>query len=180
MGEKLLPLAVDLDGTLVKADVTYKGFVLFLKQHPFKIFMLLFWWLKSRAYLKKRLAESVRLDVTQLPYHREFLKYLQGQHQKGREIILATAADQKIASEIAHHIGLFKSVLASDGILNLKSHAKAEKLVELYGQDGFVYAGNARADLPVWAAAKEAVAVNAPQWLVDKQRATGKPMRVFE
>jgi phosphoserine phosphatase len=178
--EKILPLAVDLDGTLIKTDVFYETFVLFLKQHPFKVFMLVLWWLKARAYLKKRLAESVTLDPASLPYHKNFLAYLKQEHLKGRKIVLATAADLKIAVAISNYIGIFDSVLASNGVINLKSHAKAGKLVELYGKNGFVYAGNARADLPVWAAAKETVIVNAPQWLIDKQRATGKPMQVFE
>jgi len=179
VSEKFLPLAVDLDGTLIKTDVFYKTTLLFLKQYPFKAFLLLLWWLKSRAYLKKRLAESVYLDVTKLPYHQEFLKYLYREHKKGRKIILATAADKKIAHDIANHLGIFNKVLASDGFTNLKSYAKARKLVELYGQEGFIYAGNARADLPVWAASKKAIIVAAPQWLVNKQQGTGKSFKIF-
>lgn len=180
MTEKALPLAVDLDGTLIKTDVFYETFVLFLKQHPFKAIKMLLWWLKARAYLKKRLAESVNLDPAWLPYNEKFLVYLKQEYLNGRKIILATAADQKIALAISDYLGIFDDVLASDGVTNLKSYAKAKKLIGLYGEEGFVYAGNARADLPVWAAAKAAIVVNAPQWLIDRQRATGKPMQVFE
>ncbi|MBL0941539.1 MAG: hypothetical protein IBJ00_02250 [Alphaproteobacteria bacterium] len=180
MNVKILPLAVDLDGTLIKTDVFYETFILFLKQHPFKIIAMLIWWLKARAYLKKRLAESVNLDPALLPYHKTFLNFLKQEHLKGRKIILATAADQKIALAISNYLGIFDCVLASDGTVNLKSYVKARKLVGLYGEEGFVYAGNARADLPVWAVAKEAIIVNAPRWVIDKQRATGKPAHIFK
>jgi hypothetical protein len=178
--KKLLPFAVDLDGTLIKTDVFYETFILFLKQHPFKILKLLVWGIKGRAYLKKCLAQCINLDPALLPYHQRFLTYLKDEHQKGREIILATAADKKIASNIANYLGIFNQVLASDGMINLKSHAKAEKLIAIYGKEGFVYAGNARADLPVWFAAKEVIIVNAPQWLIKRQKATGKSIRIFE
>ena len=50
--------------------------------------------------------------------------------------------------------------MASDGTTNLKGQTKAEALVEKFGDKGFAYAGDSQADLPVWEAASEAIAVD--------------------
>jgi len=50
-------------------------------------------------------------------------------------------------------------------------HAKAEALVERYGERGFDYLGNHRVDLPVWKHAAGAVVVNASESLANQARA---------
>ena len=50
-------------------------------------------------------------------------------------------------------------MIASDGVTNLAGQAKADALVRAFGAKGFDYVGDSVADLPVWAAAREAIAV---------------------
>src|ERR1019366_4367302 len=63
-------------------------------------------------------------------------------------IVLATGAHQNFATRVAEHLGLFDEVLSSDGRENLVGANKARLLAARY--PGFHYAGNSRADLPVW------------------------------
>jgi hypothetical protein len=70
-------LAVDLDGTLVKSDLLLESLVIYLKQNPSRIFRVLCWLIKGRAYLKQQLALRVPLDVDILPYREELLSYLE-------------------------------------------------------------------------------------------------------
>jgi len=65
-------------------------------------------------------------------------------------LVLATAADRRIAQKIADHLSIFDEVIASDGRNNLGGAAKAEALVERFGSKGFIYAGNASTDVAVW------------------------------
>src|SRR5579875_2030880 len=116
---------------------------------------------RGNACLKAQLAGRWDFDPALLPYHLEFLAYLQEQKTRGRFLVLATAADQAIARKIADHLGLFDEVIASDGRRNLGGEAKAAALVERFGAHGFVYAGNARSDLAVWRVAAAAVVVGA-------------------
>jgi 4-hydroxybenzoate polyprenyltransferase len=74
-------------------------------------------------------------------------------------LVLVTAADRRIAEALAARTDLFDEVLASDGVLNLKGQAKATALVARFGQGGFDYVGDARVDLPVWQAARQAIVV---------------------
>lgn len=102
----------------------------------------------------------VTIDVTRLPYNGPFIEFLRNEKARGRRLVLATAAHKEIAESVAAHLGIFDEVLASDGSRNLKGKAKALALVDRFGEDGFVYAGNSTSDMPVWQAAKAALLVN--------------------
>ena len=73
-------------------------------------------------------------------------------------IVLATAADAVLAGQLAARLGCFDQMFASDGEQNLKGAAKAELLSQTF-PDGFIYAGDSKADLAVWARAAGIVLV---------------------
>jgi 4-hydroxybenzoate polyprenyltransferase len=155
-----LPLCVDLDGTLVRSDTLVEGFCA-LATDP-RVFGALRRLANGRAAFKQAVAAGVRLDPAMLPYNETILAYLRTQKAAGRRLILATAADQRIAHVIAAHLGIFDEVIASDGTNNLKGAAKARALTDRFGVKGFVYAGNAISDLPIWRQAAAVIVVNAP------------------
>ena len=157
----MVPLCVDLDGTLIKNDTTYAALFNLLRKNPLNIFRCLAWLLKGRAHCKQQLAQRTELDPKRLPYNLPFLAFLKEEKQKGRLIYLATAADQKIADRIAEHVGLFDGVIASNGNINLKSHAKRAELDKRFGIHQYDYAGNDTPDLIVWKHARKAIVVNA-------------------
>ena len=161
MKQRSIPLCVDLDGTLVRTDTLLESLLRLFKQAPLSLPLLPVWLLRGRAYFKRQLAARIRLDAATLPYHAEFLAWLREEHGRQRELVLCTAADQEIAQAVARHTGLFSRVLSSDGAENLKSERKRAKLVELFGERGYDYAGDAAADLPVWRSARRAVIVGA-------------------
>ncbi len=161
-------VVVDLDGTLVKTDLLLECFLVLLKKTPYLVFCLPFWLLKGKAYLKQKIAGRVSLDAGTLPFREDVLDYLKAQRAAGRSIVLATAADVRIARQVADHLKLFDLVLASDGITNLSGEAKRKRIVSEFGEKGFDYIGNDRNDLAVWASARKAIVVN-PGGLVESQ-----------
>lgn len=165
MMEKRLPICVDLDGTLIQGDVLNESLEIFLKNWPWKIFLLPFWLLKGRAFLKKKVAERVDLEIEKLALNEEFYRYLLGLKKQGHILYLITAADEKYARQVAQTYPLFEEVMSSRGKENLRSRNKAEALVRRFGEKGFVYAGNSRHDLPVWRRAGGVIAVNLPWYL---------------
>jgi 4-hydroxybenzoate polyprenyltransferase len=160
-----IPLVVDLDGTLAKTDLLVESFFALLKQNLLYIFVFPFWLLKGKAFLKRQIGKRVTLDVSILPYHRELLDHLKIQHAQGCRLVLATATDERIAWQVADHLRLFDMVLASNGTLNLSGPFKRDRLVAVFGEKGFDYAGNSRRDLAVWAAARKAIIVNSSRRL---------------
>ena len=151
-----VPLCVDLDGTLILSDSLHEALLRLVKIRPRSLLLLPFWLLQGRAQMKRKIAESVTLDASSLPYRQEVVRFLNEQHELGRTLVLATAADEKIAEGVAAHLGIFSNVVASDGKRNLKGSEKGAALAHIYGSRGFDYLGNSRADIPVWAEAKQA------------------------
>ncbi len=156
-----IPLVVDLDGTLIRSDLMWESLARRLRRNPFAIFQILFWWSRGRARLKQKLAEKVQVAPEKLPLNEKFLAWLREEKISGRQIILATASDLKMAQPIARHIGIFDEVLASDGKTNLRSENKLRALTEKFGERSFDYAGNSAADFAVWRGSRQAVVVNA-------------------
>jgi 4-hydroxybenzoate polyprenyltransferase/phosphoserine phosphatase len=156
----MCPLVVDLDGTLIKTDLLIESLARLLRQRPLAFFALPLWLLRGRAYLKHAIAERVELDPTLLPYRSALLEYLRAEHDKGRPVVLATASDERLAQQVADHLKIFDLVLASDGDVNLSGERKRARLVSLFGERGFDYAGNESRDLAVWSSARKAIVVD--------------------
>jgi 4-hydroxybenzoate polyprenyltransferase/phosphoserine phosphatase len=174
-----VPLAVDLDGTLIRTDMMWESLVRLLRRNPFKAFLSLFALLRGRALFKQLIAAQVQVDPANVPYHAAFLDWLKNQKAAGRKLVLATASDRHMAQPIATHVGLFDDVMASDGKINLRNAAKRRALNDRFGERGYDYAGNSHDDLGVWPAAREAIVVNASTSLAQKAAAITKVGATF-
>ncbi len=155
----LVPLAVDLDGTLIATDLLWEAIILLLRRNPLFLFMLPFWAMQGSCVLKANLAQRVEIDVAALPYRADFLAFLRAEHAKGRKLYLATGSAQLFADRVAGHLGIFEGVLASSDSVNLTSSRKAAALNSMFGQAGYDYAGNSRSDLAVFDAARASIIV---------------------
>ena len=180
MGEVTnLPLAVDLDGTLIFTDMSRITFRRVLLPR----FWLLPWMLyldltNRRARWKQILGRKLKFDPAELEYNEPFLAWLKEQKATGREIVLCTASEESVAQQIADYVGLFDDVMGSDGVTNLRMEAKGKALAERYGKGQFAYAGNSSHDLKTWPYAGEVIVVNASQETIN---ALGdRPSLVFE
>lgn len=160
MSDKLTPLCVDLDGTLIRSDVLVESLLLLMKQRPWTCFLIPLWLLRGRSVLKEEIAKQVDLDVATLPYQAALVEFLKKEHAAGRSIVLVTASHRKFADGVARHLGVFTHVHATEDGNNLAGRTKRDLLLLHYGQKGFDYAGNSRADFPVWSMAREAIVVN--------------------
>ncbi len=172
-------LVVDLDGTLIRTDMLVESASQFLIQHPFQFFKPLLWLMRGKAVLKTELAHRVHLDVTALPYNADLLDWLRAEKLTGRRLVLATASHRVLAEQVAQHLNLFDEVLATQGDINLKSTAKAQALVDRFGEGGFDYVGNDWPDVQVWAKAHTAHVVDAASSLLSRTQAQGNVGQVF-
>jgi 4-hydroxybenzoate polyprenyltransferase/phosphoserine phosphatase len=165
------PLVVDLDGTLLLTDVLHESSVRLLRNRPLQVLALPLQLRAGKAPLKQFIAERVDVQVETLPYNEALLAWLREQRGKGRQLVLCTASNDKFARQVAAHLGIFEEVMASDARDNLGGEQKAAALVQRFGRGGFDYAGNARADLPIWAGARRAIVVSNDQSLVSAVQA---------
>jgi 4-hydroxybenzoate polyprenyltransferase len=154
-------LAVDLDGTLLRSDMLFESFWSAFGRDwrsPFTSMVAL---IDGRTALKRHLAAGSAIDAATLPYDADVVAFVQEWRASGGKTALVTASDQDFAEAVAAHLGIFDEVYGSDGGLNLKGDCKGQFLEARFGFKGFVYMGDATADLPIWRRAAKAITVNA-------------------
>ena len=152
-------LCVDLDGTLVKTDLLWEGIFLLIRENPRALLCLPFWLWKGIPELKHEIALRTLPDLDLLPYRGEVLALIHEARAEGRPIVLVSAAHESLAARVAQHLRCFDEVIATRGSLNLKGEHKRIALEQRFGRKQFDYVGDARADLPVWAAARRGFVV---------------------
>lgn len=174
-----LPLAVDLDGTLIEGDSSRMSYLWLVRNDPLTALLLLPLFFLRRARFTHAVARRFVPDATALSYDPAIVAYIREQRAVGREIVLATASNIAIASAVAEHLGCFHRVIASDERTYRGGRGKARALKEQFGERGFVYAGNAWKDLWVWNDAAAAIICHAPRLLLAFARKRYTIERVF-
>lgn len=159
VGSRVVPLCVDLDGTLIRSDLLLESLLLLIKRNPLYLLRIPFWLLRGKAALKAEIAARIMLNPSALPYNRELIDWLRSEQRAGRSLWLCTASNERLAEDIAAHLGFFAGVIASTETSNLAGERKAAQLVERFGERGFDYCGNERRDLVVWKHANGAIVI---------------------
>lgn len=174
-----LPLVLDMDGTLLLTDTLHESFLLALKRSWPQALRVPFWTLEGRVVVKKKLAAYVTEDdISLFPVNAPLLDFSEREALRGREVVLATAADMSIAEKVGRRFPVISKVIASDGQTNLSGLAKAEELRKLF-PDGFIYAGNSAADIQVWRVSSGAVFAGSSGRLCDKVGAVADVVASF-
>lgn len=156
----VLPLCVDLDGTLVRTDLLVEATFALLKKNIFTVFLLPLWLLRGKSHFKDQIARRVDIDARLLPYQTEFLEFLRQRQEAGGRLILATASHVNYANAVSQHLDIFDIVLASDSERNLAGKVKLEAIRVVCDDKKFDYAANGKVDLKVWQQSNAAVLVN--------------------
>ena len=105
------PLILDLDGTLVRADMLLETVLALLRTAPWRLFEIGLWMLRGRAYLKRRLGEETSIEPDALPFNEELLAYAADIAASGRPVYVATAADAKVAEKVVRRIAFIRGVI---------------------------------------------------------------------
>lgn len=158
-----LPLIVDLDGTLIRADLTHELLVLSFRWAPHLALYVIFLLIVDRARAKRWLTERFghHVDPAYLPYEEAAVALIATHTARGGRAWLVSGSDEALVSRIAAHLGIFEFSKGSTPGENLTSSRKAGFLMrELPG--GFAYAGNSRQDLAVWKVAAAGFGFRAP------------------
>ena len=153
------PLVLDVDGTFLKTDMLYESFWAGLGRDPWGTLRAVAKHFRTPQILKAELAGIASLRTDLLPVNPAVAELALENRMAGREVVLASAADASLVTKLASDYGLSETVFASDRSVNLKGPAKAEALVEAYGEGGFDYAGNEITDMAIWERADNALVV---------------------
>ncbi len=153
------PLVLDIDGTFLKTDMLLECFWAGLGRDPLATLRASVTLLGDRAALKADLARIADIRTDLLPVNGGVMAEVTAAQQDGREVVLASASHVTLVKRLAADHGLSPRVFASDGAINLKGSEKAAALVAAFGEGGFDYGGNEKADRKIWAHADRALVV---------------------
>lgn len=154
------PLFVDVDGTLIRADISLESFVRFARSGLGACVLLFLWLLRGRAFAKTMVARRCPIDPAKLPYRAAMLGLIAAARAENRPVILASASHWRNIARIARHLDIGTPVLATRGARNLKGRAKLAAIrASLPPNSAFRYAGDSRADICLWRAAEHGYTV---------------------
>ncbi|WP_438987541.1 UbiA family prenyltransferase, partial [Marivivens donghaensis] len=152
------PLVLDIDGTLLRTDMLFENFWAGLGTDPIRTIKAGASLFRKPARLKESIYNIADIRVDLLPVNTEVLEFAKAAQADGREVILASASDERLVKALADHHGFDGAIGSKDGH-NLKGANKAAALVERYGKGGFDYAGDDSSDTAIWDVADKAIIV---------------------
>ena len=175
-----LVLVVDLDDTLLRTDTLFENFWAACSKNWMTPVTAASAAVRGPVALKSSLASIAEINVSNLPYNEEVLAYLRNWRSQGGRLALVTGALQSVAEAVSAHLNVFDEVHGSRVGLNLKGSRKASFLNERYGQEGYIYVGDSRADIHIWKQAAKSVTVTPAAALRKQVDAMGGQSHHFE
>ena len=156
----LVPLAVDVDGTLIRTDLLHEAILQHIAGHPLDLPRMFTWLPGGKSDFKSRLADHTAPDLTSIPLREETVALIRAAQGEGRPIYLASASDYRYIVTIAERIGGIAGIFATTRERNLAGANKAAALNEAFGRLGYDYVGDMPVDMPVWAGARRQYVVS--------------------
>lgn len=153
-------LIVDLDGSLIKTDLLYEGFLSFFKNDllaPFKcLYILMF---NGLPALKKYIYLNSNISLETLPFNENVIKYIyEWKKENDGKVILCSASWHEYLKEISSSLKIFDDFYGTKN-KNLKGIAKLKK-IRKEGIFNYDYIGDSKDDFVLWKNAKTAIIVD--------------------
>jgi phosphoserine phosphatase len=173
------PLCVDLDGTLIEGDTLRISLKHLARKAPWTLFLIPFLLLRGRPALKAWVARRYIPDPAALVWRTEVLEFVRAERDRGRRVVLATAAHRLIGEAVCSHLGCFDTLVATDTGDNMKGVYKSTHILKSLSCNEFDYIGDSPADLPIFRVARRGYLVAPSPSLHRAATRIGRIERVF-
>jgi len=161
-------LFVDLDGTLIKEDLSDLAFSHSLKNYPFKTLFYLFIFLfKGKPYLKEKISKNFNIPFANLTYNKAAFDFIREVKNKHRVVYLISGSHQILVDQMGQYLNIFFESFGTRDNFNMVGNNKVRFIKENLKIHDFDYLGNSHKDLPIWKYTKRAIHTNASQELVE-------------
>jgi 4-hydroxybenzoate polyprenyltransferase len=162
-GGSQVPLIVDLDGTLFTHDIFTVQFLSSLFRKPSLFVKALLSVLSGDKAAAKNLfvQEGHEIDFDSWPVNTKLEQELLKAQEAGRTLILCSGSQEHYVLQAQQSKNYFSTSHGSTLNRNLTGTTKRDLLIELFGEGGFDYIGNSRADRPIYEVARAAYSTHA-------------------
>ena len=160
-------LFVDLDGTLIKEDLSNLAFSHSLKNYPFKtlIYLLVFLF-KGKPYLKDKISKNFDIPFENLTYNKAAFDFIREVKNRHRVVYLISGSHQILVDQMGNYLNIFFESFGTKDNFNLVGSNKVQFIKENLKIHDFDYLGNSHKDLPIWKYTKRAIYTNASKELI--------------
>ena len=160
-------LFVDLDGTLIKEDLSNIAFLHSLKKYPMKTLFYLFVFLfKGKPYLKDKISKNFDVPFERLNFNKAAFDYIREVKNRHRVVYLISGSHQILVDQMGRYLNIFFESFGTKDNFNMVGINKVQFIKENLKINDFDYLGNSHKDLPIWKYTKRAIYTNASQRLI--------------
>ena len=154
-------LFVDLDGTLIKEDLSNLAFMDYLGKKPFKtLYHLIVFLFKGKPYLKEIISKDFRVPVESLTFNKGALDYVRDIKNRHRVVYLISGSHQILVDQFQNHLKIFFEAFGTNKKFNMVGQNKVKFINESLNINNFDYFGNSKKDLPIWNYCKRIIYTN--------------------
>ena len=154
-------LFVDLDGTLIKEDLSNLAFLQYLKIKPHKLFFYLFIFIfKGKPYLKEKISINFKVPMNRLNFNKGALDYIREIKRRHRVVYLISGSHQLLVDQINDHLKIFNESFGTQEDVNMVGINKVKFINKKLNIFDFDYLGNSKKDLPIWRNTKKIIYTN--------------------
>ena len=154
-------LFVDLDGTLIKEDLSNLAFIDYLKKKPLKtLYHLIVFLFKGKPYLKEIISKNFKVPIESLTFNKGALDYVRDIKNRHRVVYLISGSHQILVNQIDNHLKIFFESFGTQDNFNMVGINKVKFINEKLNIKDFDYFGNSRKDLPIWKYCKRIIYTN--------------------
>ena len=160
-------LFVDLDGTLIKEDLSNLAFSHYLKKYPFRtLFYLLVFLFKGKPYLKEKISRNFDIPFEILTFNKAAFDFIREVKNRHRVVYLISGSHQILVDQMGKHLNIFFESFGTRDNFNMVGSNKVKFIKENLKIHDFDYLGNSHKDLPIWKYTKRAIHTNASERLI--------------
>ena len=154
-------LFVDLDGTLIKEDLSNLAFMDYLKKKPLNtVYHLIIFLFKGKPYLKEIISRDFKIPFGSLTFNKGALDYVRDIKNRHRVVYLISGSHQILVNQIDNHLKIFFESFGTQDNFNMVGINKVKFINEKLNIKDFDYFGNSRKDLPIWKYCKRIIYTN--------------------
>ena len=161
-------LFVDLDGTLIKEDLSNLAFSHSLKTRPFKTLLyLLIFLFRGKPYLKDKISKNFNIPFENLTFNKAAFEFIREVKNRHRVVYLISGSHQVLVDQMGKYLNIFFESFGTRDNFNMVGNNKVQFIKENLKIHDFDYLGNSQKDLPIWKYTKRAIHTNASKELVE-------------
>ena len=162
-------LFVDLDGTLIKEDLSHIAFLHSLKKSPIKtLFYIFVFFFKGKPYLKEKVSRNFNVPFGTLAFNKAALDYVRDVKNRHRVVYLISGSHQILVDQMGKHLNIFFESFGTKDNFNMVGINKVHFIKKSLKVHDFDYLGNSKKDLPIWKYCKRIIHTNASNSLKNK------------